>query len=62
MDQLTHDVRRENWFNCVLRHRADTGAFASGHSAATTDSTLISHFPFNHNDVVFRNSLEQRVG
>ena len=34
--------------NCVLRRRADTGAFASGHSAATTDSTLISHFAFNH--------------
>ena len=26
---------------CVLRRRADTGAFASGHSAATTDK------PFN---------------
>ena len=38
--------------NCVLRRRADTGAFASGHSAATTDSTLISHFAFNHNDVI----------
>ena len=47
---------------CVLRRRADTGAFASGHSAATTDSTLISYFPFNHNDVMFRHSLEQRVG
>ena len=43
---------------CVLRRRADTGAFASGHSAATTDSTLISHFAFNHNDVMFRHSLE----
>ena len=48
--------------NCVLRRRADTGAFASGHSAATTDSTLISHFAFNHNDVMFRHSLEKRVG
>ena len=46
---------------CVLRHRADTGAFASGHSAAATDSVLVSHFPFNHNDVVFCHTLKQRV-
>ena len=44
---------------CVLRRRADTGAFASGHSAAATDSGLISHFPFNHYDIVFRYALEQ---
>jgi len=47
--------------DCVLRHRADTGAFASGHSAAATDSVLVSHFPFNHNDVVFCHTLKQRV-
>ena len=47
---------------CILRRRADTGAFASGHSAAATDSALISHFPLNHNDIVFRHPLEQRVG
>ena len=45
--------------DCVLRRRADTGAFASGHSAAATDSGLISHFPFNHYDIVFRYALEQ---
>ena len=44
---------------CVLRRRADTGAFASGHSAAITDSALISHFSFDHNNVVFRHTLEQ---
>ena len=47
---------------CILRRRADTGAFAIGHSSAATDSTLISHFPLNHNDIVFRYPLEQRVG
>lgn len=54
---------REFWcrgyYVCVLRRRADTGAFASGHSAAATDSGLISHFPFNHYDIVFRYALEQ---
>ena len=53
---------KRDFVNCVLRRRADTGAFASGHSAAATDSALVSHFPFNHNNVVFRHSLEQRVG
>ena len=51
-----------NSCTCILRHRADTGAFASGHSAAATDSSLIDHFPFNHNDVMFCHSLKQRVG
>ena len=48
--------------NCVLRRRADTGAFASGHSAAATDSALISHFSFNHDNVVFCHPFEKRVG
>jgi len=51
-----------HWDECVLRRRADTGAFASGHSAAATDSALVSHFSFNHYDVVFRYTLKQGVG
>ena len=47
---------------CILRRRADTGAFASGHSAAATDSALISYFPFNHYNVVFCYTLKQGVG
>ena len=45
----------------VLHRRADAGAFASGHSAAT-DSASVSYYPFNHNDIVFGHPLEQRVG
>lgn len=30
--------------------------------SVTSGQVLIRHFPFNHNDVVFRYPLEQRVG
>ena len=53
---------RKSMILCILRRRADTGAFASGHSAAATDSALISHFPFNHYNVVFCYTLKQGVG
>ena len=57
-----YDQRKLFDIRCILRRRADTGAFASGHSAAATDSALISYFPFNHYNVVFCYTLKQGVG
>ena len=60
-EYINHVITKMNG-DCVLRRRADTGAFAGGHSATSTDSTLISHFPFNHYDVMLRYTLKQGVG